>query len=48
MNGNLKAEQAALFITRLSSFLTTFMGSAVNIAIPSIDMEFKADVVMLG
>jgi EmrB/QacA subfamily drug resistance transporter len=38
----------ALIIASLSSFLTPFMVSAVNIALPSIEKEFKTDAVLLS
>ncbi|MBN2198655.1 MAG: MFS transporter [Candidatus Aminicenantes bacterium] len=37
-----------LLITTTSSFLTPFMGSALNIALPSIGAEFGLDAVALG
>jgi EmrB/QacA subfamily drug resistance transporter len=37
----------ALIIASLSSFLTPFMVSAINIALPSIEKEFKTDAVLL-
>lgn len=37
-----------LLVATLSSFLTPFMGSAVNLAIPSIGAEFHAPAVMLN
>jgi EmrB/QacA subfamily drug resistance transporter len=38
----------ALIIAALSSFLTPFMVSAINIALPSIEKEFKTDAVLLS
>ena len=38
----------ALLITTMSSFLTPFMGSSVNIALPSIGKEFAIDAVLLS
>ncbi len=38
----------ALLIATLASFLTPFMGSSVNIALPSIGSEFKIDAVLLS
>ena len=38
----------ALIIASLSSFLTPFMVSAINIALPSIEKEFKTDTVLLS
>jgi len=40
--------QAVLLIAILTSFLTPFMISSVNIAIPAIGSEFGADAVLLG
>jgi len=39
---------AALLIASMSSFLTPFTGSSVNIALPSIGTELKLDAVALG
>ncbi|MCA1902782.1 MAG: MFS transporter [Candidatus Hydrogenedens sp.] len=41
-------KKMVLFISILSSFLTPFMGSAVNIALPSLGKELSASVVMLN
>jgi len=43
-----KAQLSASIVAGLAAFLAPFMGSAVNIALPSIGREFKADAVMLG
>jgi MFS family permease len=40
--------RAALIVACLSSFLTPFMGTAVNIALPAIGKEFKMSAVALG
>ncbi|MBW6489808.1 MAG: MFS transporter [Lentimicrobium sp.] len=37
-----------LFVTTLSSFLTAFMGSAINIAMPAIGLELEMNAVELG
>jgi len=42
------ARRAALLVTLLASFLTPFMASSVNIALPSISREFGADAVRLA
>jgi hypothetical protein len=34
----------ALVVATLANFLTPFMGSSVNIALPSIGAEFAADI----
>jgi len=41
-------KRAALLVTTLGSFLTPFMGSSVNIALPSIGKEFVIDAVLLS
>lgn len=44
-----KATQySALLIASLSSFMTPFMISAINIALPSIEKEFKPDAILLS
>ena len=44
-----KATQySALLIASLSSFMTPFMISAINIALPSIEREFKPDAILLS
>lgn len=40
--------KSILFVTTLSSFLTPFMGSAINIALPSIGKELSMDTISLG
>jgi EmrB/QacA subfamily drug resistance transporter len=40
--------RVALFVTTLGAFLIPFMGSSVNIALPSIGKEFAMDAVLLG
>ncbi len=39
---------AALFVSTLANFLTPFMSSAVNIALPAIGAEFSADAILLS
>lgn len=41
-------KRVTLFVTPMSSFLTTFMSSSVNIALPSIGNEFAMDAVLLS
>jgi len=41
-------KKSALLIVTLVSFLTPFMGSSVNIALPSIGREFSMDAVLLS
>lgn len=43
-----QTQRTALIIASLSSFLTPFMVSAVNIALPAIGKTFKADAVLLS
>ena len=40
--------KSILFVTTLSSFLTPFMGSAINIALPSIGKELSMNTITLG
>ncbi|MFH1118752.1 MAG: MFS transporter [Bacteroidota bacterium] len=44
MQGN----KSVLFITTISSFLTPFMGSAINIALPAIGKELGMNTLILG
>ncbi|MGM0427444.1 MAG: MFS transporter [Thermodesulfobacteriota bacterium] len=41
-------KRPVLVVAALSAFITPFMGSALNIILPSIGREFKADAVLLG
>ncbi|MFC1937153.1 MFS transporter [Chloroflexota bacterium] len=41
-------KRAALLVAAMGSFLTPFMGSAINIALPSISREFAMNAVSLG
>lgn len=41
-------KRVALLVATLSSFLTPFMGSSINIALPSIGREFAMDAVLLS
>jgi len=41
-------KNSALWVTTLSAFLTPFMGSAVNIALPSIGREFNLNAILLS
>lgn len=41
-------KKTALVVATLSAFLVPFMGSSINIALPSIGGEFFADAVLLG
>lgn len=40
--------KSILFVTTLSSFLTPFMGSAINIALPSMGKELSMNTITLG
>ena len=42
------SKRITLFVAATASFATTFMGSSINIALPSIGREFDLDAVMLG
>jgi MFS family permease len=41
-------KRSTLFIATLSSFMVPFMGSAINLALPSIGKEFQIDAVLLS
>ena len=41
-------KSAALVIAVLSAFITPFMGSAINVTLPAMGREFKADAVLIG
>ena len=41
-------KQSVLLVSTVASFLTPFMGSSINIALPSIGYEFVMDAVLLG
>ncbi|NCO33228.1 MAG: MFS transporter [Armatimonadetes bacterium CG2_30_59_28] len=43
-----RLKRTALFVAVLSSFLTPFMGSSVNIALPTIGRRFEMDAVLLS
>ena len=42
------SKRAALVVATMASFLTPFMGSAINIALPSIGKEFALDAILLS
>jgi EmrB/QacA subfamily drug resistance transporter len=44
----LKDRKYILIITSISSFTTPFMGSAINLALPSMGIEFSLNAVLLG
>jgi len=48
MDHDIALKRSALIIASLNSFLTPFMGSAVNIALPAIEKEFHVDAVLLS
>jgi len=48
MDTNRTTQKAALIVATLSSFIGPFMGSSVNVALPSIGREFSMGTVQLG
>ncbi|MGQ9632218.1 MAG: MFS transporter [bacterium] len=48
MNNGINSRGPALLVATLAAFLTPFMGSSINIALPSIGREFAMDAVLLG
>ncbi|MFO7740440.1 MAG: MFS transporter [Desulfatiglandaceae bacterium] len=42
------SKRSTLIVAALSSFMTPFMGSSINIALPSIEKEFEIDAVLLS
>ncbi|RME33231.1 MAG: MFS transporter, partial [Thermoflexia bacterium] len=48
MDESTRVRRVTLLSTTASSFLTPFMGSALNVALPSIGKEFGATALMLG
>ena len=48
MEGNHISKTSALLVASLASFLTPFMGSSVNVAIPAISVEFAANAIVLS
>jgi len=45
---NSVSKRSALVVATLTSFMTPFMGSSINIALPSIEKEFQIDAVLLS
>ena len=45
---NSALKKSALIIATLNSFITPFMGSSINIALPAIEKEFHVDAVLLS
>lgn len=43
-----QSRQAVLLVTTIGSFLTTFMGSAIIVGLPSIGEELKMDAIALS
>jgi MFS family permease len=41
-------KRSVLLVATFAAFLTPFMGSAVNLALPTIGREFNADAIELG
>ncbi|MGQ9521670.1 MAG: MFS transporter [Anaerolineae bacterium] len=48
MNGTTTTRRVAVLVATCSSFLTPFMGSSLNIALPSIGREFSIGALVLG
>ena len=48
MDTNRTTQKAALIVATLSSFIGPFMGSSVNVALPSIGYDFSMGAVLLG
>jgi len=46
--GDTQNKRAALLVATLGSFLTPFMGSSINIALPSVGSELAMDAISLG
>ena len=44
----LSENKSALLVATFGSFLTPFMGSAINVALPSIGLEFNANAILLS
>ena len=42
------SKRTALIVASLASFLTPFMGSSINVALPAIGAEFRMNAVLLG
>jgi len=42
------SKQAALFVATMTSFLSPFMGSSVNVALPTIGREFSMEAIQLS
>jgi MFS family permease len=45
---NKASRDSVLLVAVISAFLVAFMGSAINLALPSIGTEFKVDTILLG
>ncbi|MCX7879240.1 MAG: MFS transporter [Ignavibacteria bacterium] len=43
-----KTKNTVLFVSVITAFLTAFLGSSVNVALPSIEKEFKIDAVTIA
>jgi EmrB/QacA subfamily drug resistance transporter len=48
INENKSLKQSVLLVAAFAAFLTPFLGSAVNLALPAIGKEFHADAIGLG
>ncbi len=48
MDNDLKLKKNILFVILITSFITTFMGSALNLSIPQIENDFNAGAAQVG
>ena len=48
IQSSLTEKNSTLFVASVASFITPFMGSAINIALPTIGSEFSADAITLS
>ncbi|MEM2910825.1 MAG: MFS transporter, partial [Nitrososphaerota archaeon] len=46
--GDYPKKRVALLVTTLGSFVTPFMGSSINVALPSMGKEFAMDVILMN
>jgi EmrB/QacA subfamily drug resistance transporter len=48
MHGDIVSKKSVLLVSTFAAFLTPFLGSAVNLALPSIGKELNANAIQLG
>lgn len=48
VNSSISNKKLALFVVALGSFMMPFMGSSINVALPSIGKEFSIDAILLN